>query len=98
LPAIRAVPFACGEATATDNVKPSNVTIIEIVAARKCDRGNKLTEERGRLWTAVESLFERRIARKRPPTEVASIQVTTEFLDDLPQVSRVLLNDPARFL
>jgi hypothetical protein len=31
------------------------------------------------------------------PTEAASIQVT-KFLDDLPQVSRVLLNDSSRFL
>jgi len=37
-------------------------------------------------------------ARKRSPAESVSIQVTTEFLDDLAQVSRVLLNDSARFL
>jgi hypothetical protein len=36
--------------------------------------------------------------RKRLPTEAASIQAPAEFLDNLPQIVDVLLDDPARIL
>ncbi len=39
-----------------------------------------------------------RLPAKEAPTEAASIQAPAEFLDNLPQIVDVLLDDPARIL
>ena len=39
-----------------------------------------------------------RLPAKEEPTEAASIQAPAEFLDNLPQIVDVLLDDPARIL